>query len=257
MFTDNSLHNLTLKDASEREILSDVTYERNFSENEYFLMYVKSGKANLVINKILYKVSSGFFVLCSNANLKYRFSKRHPAKVFELSFSKIPDTLPLGVYRCADKTAVENALSEITEEFIVQNKYSEKKLSLLSQNLFITLSRSIEKETDRDKVLKTLVKDIHQNFLQDKIYIESYAEKLDISKDRLSVIFKKKYGLPPYKYQLMLKMDYATDLLMHTDLSIGEISDKLGFQNQLYFSTAYKKQVGVTPSEMRKRNKSK
>ena len=57
MFTDNLLHNLTLKDASEREILSDVTYERNFSENEYFLMYVKSGKANLVINKIHTKTS--------------------------------------------------------------------------------------------------------------------------------------------------------------------------------------------------------
>ena len=102
-------------------------------------------------------------------------------------------------------------------------------------------------------MLKALVKDIHQNFLHDKTDIESYAEKLDISKDRLSVIFKKKYGLPPYKYQLKLKMDYATDLLMHTDLPIGEIADKLGFQNQLYFSTAYKKQVGVSPSEMRKR----
>lgn len=253
MFTDNSIHNLTLKDASEREILSDVTYVRNFPENNYFLMYIKSGKAKLIMDKTLYRISSGCFVLCHNKEIKYRFSKRHPAKIFELSFSKIPDILPLGVYRCADKTAVENALSEITEEFIVQNKYFEEKLSLLSQNLFITLSRSIEKESDRDKVLKALVKDIHQNFLYDKTDVESYAEKLGISKDRLSVIFKKKYGLPPYKYQLMLKMDYATDLLLHTDLSIGEIAEKLGFQNQLYFSTSYKKQVGVSPSEMRKR----
>ena len=252
MFTDNLLHNLTLKDASEREILSDVTYERNFSGNEYFMMYVKSGKANLIIDKTHYKASSGCFVLCGNTSLKYRFSKRHPARIFELSFKEIPDILPLGVYKCADKTPAENALSEITAEFITKEKYSEERLTLLSQNLFITLARSIEKESDRDKVLKALIKDIHQNFLSDKTDIESYAEKLDISKDRLSVIFKEKYGLPPYKYQLMLKMDYATDLLMHTDLSIGEISDKLGFQNQLYFSASYKKQVGVTPSEMRK-----
>jgi AraC-like DNA-binding protein len=51
----------------------------------------------------------------------------------------------------------------------------------------------------------------------------------------------------------MLRMQDATDLILQTDLPIGKISEKLGFSNQLYFSTAYKKQVGITPSEMRKR----
>ena len=248
MFTDN----LTLKDASEREILSDVTYMYKIPDDEYRLIYVKEGKLKVFIDKIFYKISGGYFILCSGAFLKYRFSKRHPARIFELSFTEIPDILSLGVYRCADRVSVENALSEISCEFITKEKLFEEKLRLLSHNLFITLSRSIEKETDRDKALKELVKDIHLNFLHDKTTIESYAESLGISKDRLSVIFKKRYGLPPYKYQLKLKMDYATNLLLHTDLSIGEISEKLGFNNQLYFSTAYKNQVGVSPSEMRK-----
>lgn len=251
MFTDN-LHN-PLKKASEREILSDVTYMCEISDDEYRLIYVKDGKLRIFIDKILYKISGGCFILCNKAVLKYRFSKRHPAKIFELSFKEIPAILPLGVYRCADRNSVENAISEIITEFIMKEKYCDEKLYFLSQNLFITLSRSIEKESERDKALKALAKDIHQNFLQDKTDVESYAEKLGISKDRLSVIFKKKYGLPPYKYQLKLKMDYATDLLMHTDLPIGEIAEKLGFQNQLYFSTSYKKQVGASPSEMRKR----
>ena len=226
MFTDN----LTLKNASEREILSDVTYMYEIPDDEYRLMYVKEGKLKIFVDKTLYKISGGCFILCSGTVLKYRFSKRHPAKVFELSFEEIPDILPLGVYRCADKVSVENALSKITTEFITKEKYSEEKLALLSRNLFITLSRSIAKETDRDKVLKALVKDIHLNYLNGKTDSESYAESLGISKDRLSVIFKKKYGLPPYKYQLKLKMDYATDLLLHTDLPIGEISDKLDFR---------------------------
>ncbi len=253
MYTDN-LHNFIPNKASEREPLSDVTYMYEIPDNEYLLVYVEKGKFNLRLGNTTYKnLKSGHFILCSGTTLKYRFSKRHPARVYELSFLKIPDILSPGVYRCADIVSAKKAFSEIVTEFISANKHRDEKLSVLTQNLFITLSRSIEKDTDRDKVLKDLVKDIHENFLHDKTDVESYAGKLNISKDRLSVIFKKKYGLPPYQYQLKLKMDYATDLLLHTDLSIGKIAEKLEFQNQLYFSTAYKKQVGMTPSEMRKR----
>lgn len=253
MFTDNSLHNLTLKDASEREILSDVTYERNFSENEYFLMYIKSGKANLIIDKILYKVSSGCFVLCSNANLKYRFSKRHPVSVLTLSFSGYTDHLPCGVYKCADKISAERFIDLIKEEFLLKKVHSEKLLYSLTESLFVILSRAIEKESDVDKVIDALMLDIHKNYRTGKIDVNKYAESLDLSKDRVSVIFKERFGYAPYQYQIMLKMQDATDLLLHTDLSIGEISEKLGYKNQLYFSTAYRKQVGISPSEMRKR----
>ena len=82
-----------------------------------------------------------------------------------------------------------------------------------------------------------------------------YAEMLDLSKDRVSVIFKNRFGHAPYQYQIMLKTQEATDLLLHTDLSIGEIAEKLGYKNQLYFSTAYRKQTGVAPTDMRKRKK--
>lgn len=253
MFTDNLLHNLTLENASERNVLSDVTYVRNFSENEYFLLYIKSGKAKLIMDKTLYRVSSGCFVLCSNTNIKYRFSKRHIVSVNALTFSGENENIPCGVYKCADKTTVEKLLELITKEFLLKKPYSEKLLSSMTESLFVILSRAIEKETDVDKVMNELMSDISQNYLQGKVDVNKYAEKLDLSKDRVSVIFKERFGYPPYQYQIMLRIQDATDLLMHTDLSIGEIAEKLGYKNQLYFSTAYKKQYGVTPSEMRKR----
>ncbi len=251
MFTDN----LTLKHASERELLSDVTYTQNFTEDEYFIMYIKSGKAQLILNKTLYKISGGCFVLCRGAGIRYRFSKRFPAKVYTVSFSGENNILPAGVYRCADKSSAEKALDTITTEFILKKKNCNEMLSALTENLLVILSRSIEKETDVDKAIDALAKDIHQNYLTDKIDVGKYAKQVNLSKDRLSVIFKKHFGLAPYKYQLMLKMNDATDLLLQTDLPIGKIAEKLGFSTQLYFSSAYKKQIGMTPSEMRKNRK--
>ena len=253
MFTDN----LTLKDASEREILSDVTYVQNFAENEYFLMYIKSGKANIITDGVLYKVSAGCFVLCNNTSLKYRFSKRHSVSVYALTFSGNLSIFRSGVYKCADKNLVEKLLNLITDEFILKKKFNEHLLPSLTESLFVMLSRAIEKETDVDKVIHELMLDISKNYLYGKIDVNKYAEKLDVSKDRLSVIFKERFGHPPYQYQIMLKMKDATELLMHTDLSIGEIAEKLGYKNQLYFSTAYKKQTGKAPSEARKTKNSK
>ena len=253
MFTDNSLHNLTLTNASERMFLSDVTYVQNFTENEYFLMYIKSGKAKLIMDKKLYNISPGCFVLCNSKSVKYRFSKRHKISVFTLSFSGYTSFFRCGVYKCADKNSVEKMLEIIKAEFILNKKYNKHLLSSLSESLFVILSRAIEKETDVDKIINELMLDLHRNYQSEKVNVNKYAEKLDLSKDRVSSIFKERFGHPPYQYQIMLRMQDATDLLIHTDLSIGEIAEKLGYKNQLYFSTAYKKQYGVTPSEMRKR----
>ena len=253
MFTDNDIHNITLTEASERDTLSDVTYVRKFSENEYFLMYIKSGKAKLITDKTLYRICSGCFVLCSNTNIKYRFSKRHDISVITLNFSGDTAHLPCGVYKCADKNSVERLLSLIMEEFLLKKSHSERLLSSMTESLFVVLSRAIEKETDVEKVITSLMLDIHKNYRTGKVDVNKYAEMLDLSKDRVSVIFKNRFGHAPYQYQIMLRMRDATDLLLHTDLSIGEIAEKLGYKNQLYFSTAYKKQAGVSPSEIRKR----
>ncbi len=251
MFTDNKAENLILKNASEREILSDVAYTRNFSEDEFFLLYIKSGKARLIINNTLYKMSDGCFALCTG-NVKYKFSKSLHTNAFFLHFGANSTILPCGVYRCADTKDAEKLIAEINKEFILKKKNCEEILSAMLKNLLVTLSRAIEKESDVDKAINSLALDIQQDFINRKFNVSEYAEKVNLSKDRFSVIFKNRFSLAPYKYQLMLKMDYATDLLLHTDLSIGEISKKLGYENPLYFSSAYKKQVGVSPTEKRK-----
>ena len=45
----------------------------------------------------------------------------------------------------------------------------------------------------------------------------------------------------------------AQELLTQGDLPIGEIAEKCGFENVYYFSAAFKKRVGLPPSEYRKR----
>ena len=49
-------------------------------------------------------------------------------------------------------------------------------------------------------------------------------------------------------------MSNAKNLLGNTTYNINEIAQIVGYENQLYFSRLFRKNVGVSPSEYRKQN---
>lgn len=58
-------------------------------------------------------------------------------------------------------------------------------------------------------------------------------------------------GMGINEYINQRKIEKAENLLLNTDLSISEISDRLGFTYQRYFSTIFKKIKGISPSQFR------
>jgi AraC-like DNA-binding protein len=54
-------------------------------------------------------------------------------------------------------------------------------------------------------------------------------------------------GTPPMKYFMRLKMKKACFLLESSSLKVKEIGKQLGFENEYYFSRAFKMCVGTSP----------
>ena len=52
-----------------------------------------------------------------------------------------------------------------------------------------------------------------------------------------------------------IRLDRATKLLDEGRLSISQIADETGFGSSAWFTTSFKKQMGLTPSEYRSRHK--
>ncbi|WP_340027100.1 helix-turn-helix domain-containing protein [Paenibacillus sp. FSL H7-0940] len=63
--------------------------------------------------------------------------------------------------------------------------------------------------------------------------------------------FKQEKQLGPMEYVIQLRMESASRMLRHTDASIGEIADKMGYRDMYYFSRAFKKYNGVPPLHYR------
>ena len=49
------------------------------------------------------------------------------------------------------------------------------------------------------------------------------------------------------------KIDVICRLLLDTDMTLTEINDKLGFSTRNYFYTFFKKHIGMTPGDYRKK----
>ena len=65
-------------------------------------------------------------------------------------------------------------------------------------------------------------------------------------------IFKDAYGITPYAYLIEKKISLAKKLLTGTNLTVKEISEKLAFADEYYFSNLFKQKVGTSPSSFRK-----
>lgn len=68
----------------------------------------------------------------------------------------------------------------------------------------------------------------------------------------LAACFKKEKGLTMQQYHNRVRMENAAKLLRSTLLPVGEISERLGFRDMLYFSRCFHHYYGISPSGYRK-----
>lgn len=87
-----------------------------------------------------------------------------------------------------------------------------------------------------------------------EINLNDISEKYFFTKEYLSKLFKKSFGIGIYEYVLSLRMRRAKDLLLCDDMQIQQISDLLGYSNSNYFSKAFKNYYSISPSDFREHN---
>lgn len=108
----------------------------------------------------------------------------------------------------------------------------------------------------RDFYIKEALSYIEENF-QNDISVEDIAMTCGLNRSYFGKIFKDVMGKSPQEFLLTYRMIKATELLKLSQLSIGDISNAVGYPNQLHFSRAFKKIYDLSPREWRNRNRVK
>jgi AraC-like DNA-binding protein len=101
-------------------------------------------------------------------------------------------------------------------------------------------------------ITRRAVKFIFEN-LEENINVSDIADHLQLSHEHLSRVFKKETGIKPLEYISREKIRYASELLKTSNRSCKEICEMLGYENSSHFARTFKRVMGTTPNDFRKR----
>ena len=92
---------------------------------------------------------------------------------------------------------------------------------------------------------------INENFSKKDLSLNDVTKHIAISQTHFCIEFKKKTGDTFTDYLTRIRMEKAKELLKFSSRKIYEIAEMVGYDNATYFSTLFKGQFQVTPSEFK------
>ena len=102
-------------------------------------------------------------------------------------------------------------------------------------------------EIDKAEVARRYI----EQHIEEPLSIQKLADLLNISTRHLLRIFKARYEVGPQVYLQKLRIEQAKKYLLTNQFSIKEIAISLGFEDEYYFSRAFKKVTNMAPSNYR------
>ncbi|MDN8587991.1 AraC family transcriptional regulator [Paenibacillus sp. 11B] len=166
---------------------------------------------------------------------------------FQLPYAYQP-LAPVNLYRHVDSMYEEWNRRQIFERFHVKIFFYQFVYTLVQQ---LKLQGVTSKEKD---MVEEIIQYIHEHF-NESISLESLAEQWNYSIQYLSKQFKLRTGRSPIEYVIQARMAKAKELMIRTDATAQEIASSVGYSDVFYFTRLFKKQVGMTPGQYKKKMK--
>ncbi len=125
--------------------------------------------------------------------------------------------------------------------------------TVLEENGFELIEDQRAKTIERIKhaVLKLVQRDAEREPLREKV--STYIER-EVGRDyhSLSTLFSSIENITIEHYLILQRIERAKELLKYGELTLNEISYKLGYSSVAHLSSQFKKVTGMTPSAFRK-----
>ena len=126
-------------------------------------------------------------------------------------------------------------------------------ISMLRENIYCIIDQLEQDQQHKNKKLMYKAKQyIEEHYMNHDLSLEQVANQVHISPSYFSVLFKNEEGIAFTDYLIRIRIQRACELMMNTDLKAYEIADKVGYDTPAYYSTAFKKAMGISPTEYKK-----
>lgn len=239
--------------------------ERKKGAKQYIFIYCTSGEGWFKVRGEKRTIGPNqFVVLEKNEAHLYGASESSPWTIFWIHFS---GTLAPSLYERYSELSykerevplLEDRVQQFHQIFeVLSNNYNTKNLEyacLLFLNFISSFIFNKQDKHSNNFKKSNLVQNIIQ-FLNDNLDKTYKSEDLTAlfhySSSHILSTFKKNTGYSLFQFFNMKKIQKACEYLNYTDLTIKEISFRVGFRDPLYFSRLFKSHLGISPRKYRK-----
>lgn len=225
------------------------------------IIIISSGLARFTINETSYKLKTGSVLhvgpstviseevlsdtKCSYILIQYRILENEVG-IFPLYTSHF-------IMNIDNQKKVFQYAMELVENFRSTDVYMKLKCKSLLLSFIVELIHALKNDSKKQPAidLEKIKGYIHQHYAE-PITINEIASNFGIKRRYLTSIFQRYIGLSPIEYLTAYRIHKAQELLLLTDKQIIEISNSVGYVDNLYFSRVFKKKTGMSPTEYRK-----
>lgn len=241
--------------------------DRNLTETA-FSLYILRSPAVISINGNQYAVSgSTALILTSDCKKSFRSPSKRNLRFDCINFRpsssdkqymsslRLPVNTPVKI---RDDIAVISSVRAMKTNFIRQGQAINELMELYMKIIFILISESYKTASEKNisatphyYELKILRGSIYENPAR-KWNSESICQEIGISRTYFHRLYQEAFGTTFLRDVIESRLSFGCELLISTDLSISEIAEKAGYENDSFFMRQFKKYKACTPSEYRK-----
>ena len=233
---------------------------------EFQFVWIFSGELIYQIEEktLLLNESEGLFI---NSKILHSATPQTTAEYMCINFS--PQFINAEVYASAIQPIVEQTdfcyeklyLSSLQKQFLKELANDTPEFSLLKLYAFLLeilsqLHPSTQQQIATSKVIYQLLEYVHQHAFE-PLTVAQIAASCGINKNKCTALFKQYTALSPINYLIAYRLEQAREQLEHTDWSISEIAEFVGFHQLSYFITKFKARFHQTPLQYRKKQSEK
>lgn len=244
--------------------LSSNLWFTPISQDYFQLFYIQKGKAFIKSYDFQGYLKSGYFIVFPpNEKFSIEPDLNDDYEQYSFSFTGFlprmwkENKLMLDIIAPmpVDPSLIVSDFSKLID---VAGREKDNFQVLLSSMIVFNLSRYFQSSFDffdnDDKANSSLekIKIYFRDNLYEQFNIEDMCDSMEMNYYQLRNYFNQETGMSPYQYLIDMKIQKAIEFLETTDFSIKEISYKLAFDSQYYFSRLFKKKTGVSPSKWKK-----
>ena len=156
---------------------------------------------------------------------------------------------------------ISDVFRKMMKEYLSSNSYREEILDSYATEFLIKLSRAVHAGTAPTEISgeeQKRIRDLQWEILsqpETKWTVSDMAKMASLSPSRFHAVYKTMFGSSPMKDVIAAKVDYAKALLLVDEhMTLADVAERLGYNNQYHFIRQFKAVTGMTPGVYRKHN---